>query len=104
MKNIAECLAHNLRRLRKERKMTQEVLAERAGLSLGTIQLIETRKRWPERESVASLAQALGVPETSLFVDPELRPSVKEAWEIITEELEPKFRKSERSPGRKKKP
>ncbi len=65
MPDIAEVLAYNMKRLRKKAGMTQEALAEKAGIS--TIQFYETGRRWPERPYLEAIAAALGVPETELF-------------------------------------
>ena len=49
-----------LRRLRLQARLTQEVLAERAGVSVATIgALEEERRRQPYPHTVAALAEAL---------------------------------------------
>src|SRR5437899_7590066 len=51
-----------LRRLRLRARLTQEVLAERAGLSVATIgALEEDRRRQPYPHTVVALAEALGL-------------------------------------------
>lgn len=67
MAEITKVLADNLRRLRDEKGLTQEGLADKAKLSLGTIQGYENCRRWPERPYLLALAKALQVPETDLF-------------------------------------
>ena len=69
MKKIAVIFAENVRRLRKEKKLSQQALAERAGISLITIQNYEGMRRWPSPEFVSVIAKALGVPESELFLD-----------------------------------
>ena len=71
MKNV---LAINVRRLRKQRKLSQNALAERAEISFRGLQDIEYEKNWPEWETVLSIARALGVSEIDLFQDPGLIP------------------------------
>jgi transcriptional regulator with XRE-family HTH domain len=48
--------------LRKQRRMTQADLAERAGVSRNTISLIERNKVSPMLVSLASLSKALDIP------------------------------------------
>src|SRR6266536_3126683 len=51
-----------LRRLRLRARITQEALAERAGVSLATIEALEeARRRQPYPHTVAALAEALGL-------------------------------------------
>ncbi len=64
-------LAKNLKALRRREDISQDVLAERTGLSTGAIKQIETEKRWPRPETLALLAQALGVHQSALLADPD---------------------------------
>ncbi|MGN6372151.1 MAG: helix-turn-helix domain-containing protein [Solirubrobacteraceae bacterium] len=59
--------AENLRRLRAEHGLTQECLADQAGLHLTTIARIETCRRDPKVSVVAKIANGLGVPASELF-------------------------------------
>ncbi len=85
MDDISKLLSHNLRSLRKQRGLSQELVSERAGMSLGGVQAIEGGNRWPERETVARLAIALGVSEARLFQNILARPklTVPEAIEAL---------------------
>lgn len=58
-----------VRRYREARNMSQERLAEDAGLSGGYISLIETggRGQRPSRDTVISIAQALNAPVVELL-------------------------------------
>lgn len=56
-----------VRDLRSARKLTQEALAERAGISVDFLSLIERGRNSPSFENVDSLANALGVPVAELF-------------------------------------
>ena len=51
--------ARNLASIREERGLTQRVLADRAGLSVGTIRGYEQRVNWPEPERMELLARTL---------------------------------------------
>lgn len=62
-----EIFAANVRRIRKERGLTQERLAERADLHLTDIARIETVRRDPGVKVVSKIAYGLGVPAGDLF-------------------------------------
>jgi transcriptional regulator with XRE-family HTH domain len=69
-----ETFAANVKRLRQERKLTQEALAERAGLNLTDIARIETLRRDPGVKVVAKIAHGLGVPTSKLFAGVKHEP------------------------------
>lgn len=54
-------IGSKIKRLRKERGLTQGDLADRSGVSFRAIQDIELGKRSPRSDTVEMLAQALGV-------------------------------------------
>jgi transcriptional regulator with XRE-family HTH domain len=56
-----------MRTRREELKLTQEALAAKAGLSKGSISMIETGERAPSVKSVIILASALEMPVDDLF-------------------------------------
>jgi transcriptional regulator with XRE-family HTH domain len=56
----------NLASQRKRAGMSQEELAERAGLHRTAISLSETGKRNPRLDTMVRLAEALGIPVTTL--------------------------------------
>ena len=60
-------MENNLRVLRAERKLTQEQLAKKCGLSRTALHAIETGKAIPDGESIAKLVRALGVPANRIF-------------------------------------
>jgi transcriptional regulator with XRE-family HTH domain len=62
-----EAFAANVKRLRRERKLTQEALADKAGLNLTDIARIETVRRDPGIKVVAKIAHGLGVPASKLL-------------------------------------
>ena len=64
---IHRLLARNIRRIRKERGMTQEILAETAGVNQTHIGNIENARNSPSLEILNRLALALGVPVVALF-------------------------------------
>ena len=71
VKRIAKAFADNMKRLRKEKSLSQQALAERVGVSVITIQNYEAQRRWPSPEMNHELAKSLGVAESELFTDPE---------------------------------
>ncbi len=66
--------AANVRRLRLERELTQEALAQRAGLNPTDIRRIEATRRDPGVKVTAKLARGLGVSTSELFHGVEHEP------------------------------
>jgi transcriptional regulator with XRE-family HTH domain len=62
-----DALAANVRRLRKERGLTQERLAELADLHMTDIARIETQGRDPGVKVLTKIAHGLGVPTSELL-------------------------------------
>jgi transcriptional regulator with XRE-family HTH domain len=62
-----EAFAANVKRLRIQQGITQEALAERAGLHMTDIARIETLRRDPGVKVVAKIACGLDVPAAALF-------------------------------------
>ena len=56
-----DAFARTLQRLRRERGLSQEELAHRAGLSTSYVSLLETRKRQPTLTVMLALVRELGV-------------------------------------------
>lgn len=67
-------LRANLKALRADLDWSQEILAEKAGVSEGYIKQLETGRVWVGVETITALAIALGVPESRLFADPAAIP------------------------------
>jgi len=55
--------------LRQGAQLSQERLADAAGLSANYVSLIEKRRRLPSLQVLSRLAHALGVPVTAFFDD-----------------------------------
>ncbi len=64
---MAGNLGRNLRRLRKEREMTQEEVGRRSGVHPTEVSRIEAGKRDPQVSTVERLAKALGVSASDLL-------------------------------------
>jgi transcriptional regulator with XRE-family HTH domain len=55
--------------MRKEKRMTQSELAERAGISLIFLQGIEAERKWISPTTSAAIARAFGTTEARLFAE-----------------------------------
>jgi XRE family transcriptional regulator, regulator of sulfur utilization len=64
---LQKLFGHNVRRLRLERKMTQEELAQKAGINRSYLGSVERGGRRTSMENIARLAKALGVSADVLF-------------------------------------
>ncbi|PSJ57600.1 helix-turn-helix transcriptional regulator [Pseudaminobacter soli (ex Li et al. 2025)] len=70
MKSL-ENFARNLRRLRNERKLSQEELGFQVGMHRTSINNLESRRHSPSLKNMARIAEALGVKVDDLIQDPE---------------------------------
>ena len=68
---IRSQLASRVGALRRARKWTQQVLADRAELPRGYVADIEGSRRNPSLHTLLRIANALGVPVRTLFGEPE---------------------------------
>lgn len=64
-------VAENILKYRKARKMSQEALAARSGVSQSAISAIEKGDRAPSETTIVLLAEALRVPVSELFGENE---------------------------------
>ncbi len=70
MGKTGDVFISNLKRIRAKSGLTQNELAEKAGLSSGIIGLIETGQRNPTLTTIEQIANALSIPAYYLFYDP----------------------------------
>lgn len=75
--NIALTIGENIRTLRKEKKMSQEKMAELCGISINTIRNIESGG-WPSENSFTSIANVLNVEAKLLLSSKEDKVFLKE--------------------------
>ena len=69
MSKIGRQLGERIYELRKMRQFTQEELAQKAGISLSYLSMIERAQRTPHVETLVSLAAALGITLSQLFIE-----------------------------------
>lgn len=62
-----DTFARNLRRAREKAGLSQEALADKAGMHRNAIALLEAGKREPRLSTIARLAKALGIPTRDLL-------------------------------------
>ena len=67
MPGLADKFAVNLKSERLRRKLSQEALAAKAGLSVSYISMLERGQRAPPLDTLESLAKALSVALVSLL-------------------------------------
>ena len=70
-KDMAKAFATVLRRRRAQRKITQEVLAERADIASKMVSLIERNQRNPSLNVADSIAQGLGISLAQMIKEAE---------------------------------
>ena len=90
MSEIGKRIGQRIRDLRTQRpeRWTQEDLAERARISVSFLSMIERGERVAHVETLASLADALGVSLAELFVEPNLDATdsaelLRPLWEFV---------------------
>lgn len=66
-------IGHRIRRCREEKHISQEQLANNAGLAIGTIGKIERGINNPKAYTLIRIARELGVPCRSFFDQPDSR-------------------------------
>ncbi len=65
---VQKRLAENIRRIRKEKGLTQFALAEKANVSEATIKSVELCLNWPSEKTLAQLANGLEIDIAKLFL------------------------------------
>jgi transcriptional regulator with XRE-family HTH domain len=66
---LRRLVARNLRRLRRSGGLTQEELADRAGLNRNYIGMIEREENAPTVDALEQIAKALGIDPVTLFLE-----------------------------------
>jgi transcriptional regulator with XRE-family HTH domain len=73
---IRQILGKNIKLLRNLRSLSQNELAEKANISIPFLSNIERSNKWPYPDTLAKLAEALGVEVYELFK--ETKPSLSD--------------------------
>lgn len=73
---IQKRLAENLKRLRKEQKLTQFELAEKANISEAMVKSVELAQSWPSDKTLTQLAEALEVDVLKFFIPSDISSHV----------------------------
>lgn len=68
MYNIKKIFAHNIKRLRKNRNLTQEQLAEKIGLQWKSVVNFETARNVANSENLQNICNALNISPAELFL------------------------------------
>jgi transcriptional regulator with XRE-family HTH domain len=56
-----------VRRLRAKKKLSQKALADKVGISVSSVSMLERGQRSPPLETIEKMAKALGVPPGALL-------------------------------------
>ena len=80
--SLEHTVIDNIRRLRKEKGISQEKLAEYCNTSTSYIGLMEGYRNVPKLSTIEKIAQALNVPPSVLFVEHNDVPSEDKISEI----------------------
>ena len=80
MINIREILAENIKEKRRKKGLTQEKLAEKAGMSLQYLAMLELAHKFPSGEMLERLANALEIETYELLA---IAPSANNELEIL---------------------
>ncbi len=59
--------AANVRRLRSKKKLSQKALADKVGISVSYVSMLERGQRSPPLETIEKMAKALGVTPAALL-------------------------------------
>lgn len=84
MKNIREILAENIKEKRKKKGLTQEKLAEKAGMSLQYLAMLELASKFPSGDMLERLANALDIETYELLA---IAPSANNELEILRSDI-----------------
>ena len=80
----------NIKRIRKEKHITQEQLAEYCETSVSYIGLLETYKNIPKLSTIERIAEALNVPVLALFDENKISNNIDPSEKIKNETLQEK--------------
>jgi transcriptional regulator with XRE-family HTH domain len=76
--NLEKFVIDNIRRIRQEKGISQERLAEACNTATSYIGLMETYRNVPKLSTIEKIAKALGVNPLAFFQDYSWAPAVEE--------------------------
>jgi transcriptional regulator with XRE-family HTH domain len=82
--NLKEILAKNLRENRRKCGLSQEKLAEKAGISTQYLAMIEIARKFPTSEVLEHLAEAMKIKVYELFL---IEHSPREELELLRQDI-----------------
>ena len=94
MTDLRELLAQNIKKYRKIRGFSQEMLAEKAHTSTTHIGMIEIGKKFPSPKMLEQIAEALGIDTPELFTTeavifiPSNNKSIERLYQDIIDDIE----------------
>lgn len=74
----------SIKRLRDERRITQEELAEKSGYSPNYISMLERGERWGSPSTLATMAEALGTDPAAIYAAFEAKADAKTPKELVS--------------------
>ena len=94
MTDLQKILCINMKKFRKERGLTQAVLAEKTGVAPNYIALIEAGKKFPSAAMFERIAKAFGISSPMLFSQMDVPASMLSAMKkSLCDELTTVFNK-----------
>jgi len=84
MVNIRYILAENIKEKRRKKGLTQEKLAEKAGMSLQYLAMLELARKFPSGEMLERLANALDIETYELLA---IEPSANNELEVLRKDI-----------------
>jgi len=78
-------IGESIKKRRLELGLTQNEVADRAGVNISAVSLWESNKRWPEREPLERLLDTL---DMELAIRPRVKNAVGKIESLLEEELE----------------
>lgn len=85
MSPIQQLLSYNLKAIRKEKKISQQYIADRSDMLASTYNRIENMKVSPSIETIERIANAIDIPFSELFQSREISDkSITQKLEMIS--------------------
>jgi len=85
--NLRQILALNIKEQRKKLGISQEKLAETAGLSWQTVNSLECQRTWASDATLETLAKVFNIETFQLLMPPETRAAISSDPTVTLREL-----------------